>query len=318
MTDLPKVFSVPTLTDKKTGVALEVRLSGAALGVRRQPVFIPRPLHDPLADHAIVLWDPTVDDRPAPGPVGEGEPERTPEEEELERQRLKLEEERKKGPHKSLAEILGIKKKSDVEKEIEKVPVVLDPRLSKTLRPHQVEGVKFLYRCTTGMVADGAKGCIMADESVPASPLLRSWLTSGRMGLGKTLQCITLLWTLLKQSPLPGKTTIDKAIVACPSSLVRNWANELDKWLGPGAINPLAVDGKASKADMLNMVRQWVVSSGRKVAQPVMIVSYETLRGTLVEELGNAPVGLLLCDEGHRLKNAGEPFAPPPSPWTID
>lgn len=37
---------------------------------------------------------------------------------------------------------------------------------------------------------------------------------------------------------------------------------------------------------------------------PVMIVSYETLRN-LQEELGNTEVGLLLCDEGHRLKNAG-------------
>lgn len=125
------------------------------------------------------------------------------------------------------------------------------------------------------------------------------------MGLGKTLQCITLLWTLLKQSPIPGKPAINKAIVACPSSLVKNWANELDKWLGVGAINPLAVDGKKSKADLLTTVRQWVLAGGRRVTQPVMIVSYETLRGTLVEELGTAPIGLLLCDEGHRLKNAG-------------
>jgi SNF2 family DNA or RNA helicase len=38
---------------------------------------------------------------------------------------------------------------------------------------------------------------------------------------------------------------------------------------------------------------------------PVMIVSYETLR-TLQEELAKCPIGLLLADEGHRLKNAGE------------
>jgi hypothetical protein len=38
---------------------------------------------------------------------------------------------------------------------------------------------------------------------------------------------------------------------------------------------------------------------------PVMVVSYETLR-TLQEELEGCPVGLLLCDEGHRLKNSGE------------
>lgn len=129
---------------------------------------------------------------------------------------------------------------------------------------------------------------------------------SYRMGLGKTLQCITLLWTLLKQSPIAGKPSIEKAIVACPSSLVKNWANEFDKWLGPGAIHPLAVDGKQTKANLLTSVRQWISATGRRVPQPVMIVSYETLRGTLVEELGRAPVGLLLCDEGHRLKNAGE------------
>jgi DNA repair and recombination RAD54-like protein len=41
------------------------------------------------------------------------------------------------------------------------------------------------------------------------------------------LQCITLMWTLLKQDPSAGKSTIQKCVVACPSSLVRNWANEL-------------------------------------------------------------------------------------------
>ena len=55
--------------------------------------------------------------------------------------------------------------------------------------------------------------CIMADE----------------MGLGKTLQCIALAWTLIKQSPHCGKPTIEKCIIACPSSLVKNWANEFGK-----------------------------------------------------------------------------------------
>jgi len=35
-----------------------------------------------------------------------------------------------------------------------------------------------------------------------------------------------------------------------------------------------------------------------------MIVSYETLR-TLTVHLNNCKIGLLLCDEGHRLKNSG-------------
>lgn len=36
----------------------------------------------------------------------------------------------------------------------------------------------------------------------------------------------------------------------------------------------------------------------------VMIVSYETLR-TLSAHLAHCSIGLLLCDEGHRLKNSG-------------
>lgn len=61
------------------------------------------------------------------------------------------------------------------------------------------------------------------------------------MGLGKTLQCITLMWTLLRQSP-DFKPEIDKVIVVSPSSLVRNWSNEVQKWLG-GRVNTLAIDG---------------------------------------------------------------------------
>lgn len=250
------------------------------LGLRQGAVFIAKPLHDPSGEFAIVLFDPTVDGKPDPKAVEEGEEEKKKkQEEEKEKQRLD-----EPLMHKSLADILGIKKKVDGEHP--KVPVVIDPRLAQKLRPHQVEGVKFLYKCTTGMIDPTAEGCIMADE----------------MGLGKTLQCITLMWTLLKQSPNAGKGTIQKCIVACPSSLVRNWANELVKWLGPDAITPFAVDGKASKEELTQQMRGWASATGRAVTRPVLIVSYETLR-LYVDELRNAPIGLMLCDEGHRLKN---------------
>lgn len=276
---LKRGFAVPTIKTKD-GKVIETSLTYAALGTRRAIEIPPRPLHDPMAEHAIVLFDPTVDDI------------------EAEREKVRLQQEREQmeaerdtpiqeavGPHKSLADILGIStKKTQI---VEKVPVVIDPRLGKVLRPHQVEGVKFLYRCTTGLVDEKACGCIMADE----------------MGLGKTLQCIALMWTLLKQSPLPGKPTIDKCIIVCPSSLVRNWANELVKWLGPAAPGTLALDGKLSKDEMITAVHRWSAAKGRANGQPVMIVSYETLRN-LTEVLGQTEVGLLLADEGHRLKNA--------------
>jgi len=44
---------------------------------------------------------------------------------------------------------------------------------------------------------------------------------------GKTLQCIALLHTLLLQSSIAGRSTMEKGIIVCPSSLVKNWGNEL-------------------------------------------------------------------------------------------
>ncbi|CAD6564662.1 MAG: DNA-dependent ATPase protein rad54 [Alectoria sarmentosa] len=263
-------FAVP-LINKDAGAYNPFR-PAPTLGMRKGAVFVAKPLHDPSGEFAIVLFDPTIDDKPI-----------TIEEEVKQSQDENIPKLDVPIMHRSLADILGLKK--EVE-ENPKVPVVIDPRLAKVLRPHQVEGVKFLYRCVTGLIDTKANGCIMADE----------------MGLGKTLQCIALMWTLLKQSPEPGKSTIQKCVIACPSSLVRNWANELVKWLGKDAVTPFAVDGKASKEELTTQLRQWSVASGRAVVRPVLIVSYETLRLN-VGELSNTPIGLLLCDEGHRLKN---------------
>jgi DNA repair and recombination protein RAD54 and RAD54-like protein len=93
---------------------------------------------------------------------------------------------------------------------------------------------------------------------------------------------------------------------------VRNWANELDKWLGKGTIIPLAIDGKGGRAELEREVRSWCEATGRNIVRPgsspfplltiVMIVSYESLRLN-VDLIGSTPVGLMLCDEGHRLKN---------------
>ncbi|XP_006458054.1 hypothetical protein AGABI2DRAFT_183150 [Agaricus bisporus var. bisporus H97] len=273
-------FSLPSMQSKDGSFLMPV-LSNISLGIRPLAKVIPRPLHDPMEDHAIVLFDPTVDDR---------ETDEEKKEREAEEAKAKAEEEvRTKtigmyNPHKSLRKLLG---EGGPKEKTPKVPVVIDPRLSKVLRPHQVEGVQFLYKCTTGMIVDNQYGCIMADE----------------MGLGKTLQCIALMWTLLKQSPHAGKPTIEKCIIVCPSSLVKNWANELIKWLGKDAVTPLAVDNKGGKAELLPKLQRWVSARGRNVTQPVMIISYETLR-SVTAHLASCTIGLLLCDEGHRLKNS--------------
>ncbi|EZA62787.1 hypothetical protein DMN91_007087 [Ooceraea biroi] len=164
------------------------------------------------------------------------------------------------------------------------VHVVVDPVLCNVLRPHQREGVKFMYECVTGKRIEDAYGCIMADE----------------MGLGKTLQCITLLWTLLKQGP-EAKPLIEKAIIVAPSSLVKNWYNEINKWLG-NRVNALAIDGGKKAEIDAKLISFMKTYSGRCVT-PVLIISYETFR-LHAHVLHQDEVGLVLCDEGHRLKNS--------------
>lgn len=96
-----------------------------------------------MADHAIVLYDPTIDDKPEPDPTSieaNLSPEELVKREEEEKIRRQKEDREKNGPHKSLKVILGLDKV--VKKEDVKVPVVIDPRLTAKLRPHQVEGVK--------------------------------------------------------------------------------------------------------------------------------------------------------------------------------
>ncbi|XP_056271278.1 DNA repair and recombination protein RAD54-like [Pseudoliparis swirei] len=173
-----------------------------------------------------------------------------------------------------------------IKAEKEKLPVhvVVDPVLGKVLRPHQREGVKFLWDCVMGRRISDSYGCIMADE----------------MGLGKTLQCIALMWTLLRQSP-DVKPEIDKVIVVSPSSLVRNWYNEVGKWLG-GRVTPVAIDG-GSKDEIDRQLVNFMSQHGLRIPTPILIISYETFR-LHAGVLHKGTVGLVICDEGHRLKNS--------------
>lgn len=119
-------FKVP-LINKSTGTYDSSR-PAPTLGMRQGASFVVKPLHDPSGEFAIVLYDPTVDD------IDEVKPEKQDNDASDKIQKLD-----EPLVHKSLADILGLKKKVENRP---KVPVVIDPRLAKILRPHQVEGVK--------------------------------------------------------------------------------------------------------------------------------------------------------------------------------
>ncbi|KAK7057394.1 SNF2 family N-terminal domain-containing protein [Favolaschia claudopus] len=165
-------------------------------------------------------------------------------------------------------------------KNLPVVPVVLDPIIASRLRAHQIEGVKFMYECVMGLRKHEGQGCILADE----------------MGLGKTLQTIVLIWTLLKQNPYAGSSpVVGKVLIVCPVSLINNWKSEFHKWLGRDRLG--VVTGDKDK----NVVKTFQHAKN----QQVLIIGYERLR-TVIDQLSYCvpPVGLIICDEGHRLKSA--------------
>ncbi|KAJ2773019.1 DNA-dependent ATPase protein rad54, partial [Coemansia nantahalensis] len=125
------------------------RSLGRSLGVRRRVGMAKGPRYNPDTEDAVVLYRPPAHSEPGSGTVdltrsqssgsdGSGTTAVVP----AARQ------------NKSLKSLLGI----GGEAEQKPVAVVVDPALGRKLRPHQVEGVKFLYNCATGRVYDGAHG----------------------------------------------------------------------------------------------------------------------------------------------------------------
>ncbi|XP_062543930.1 DNA repair and recombination protein RAD54B-like [Armigeres subalbatus] len=150
--------------------------------------------------------------------------------------------------------------------------------LSKHLRPHQREGVSFLYECILGFrCSENIEqfGAILADE----------------MGLGKTLQCIALIHTLLKQGPY-GHPILKRVLIVTPSTLVENWEKEFNKWLKSERIFTFI-------ASPTNKLKKYAQSSHI----PILIISYELLSKQILE-LDSVKFDLIICDEGHRLKNS--------------
>jgi DNA repair and recombination protein RAD54B len=114
------------------------------------------------------------------------------------------------------------------------------------------------------------------------------------MGLGKSLQAIALIWTLLKQTPFGGKRSVAKRVLlVCPASLLKNWGKEFKRWLGDERIKVFTTNPKTDN------LKDYLGS----FLYPVLLLNYEKLT-KFKDELRTANFDLIVCDEGHRLKNS--------------
>ncbi|XP_064184378.1 transcriptional regulator ATRX isoform X1 [Anguilla rostrata] len=187
----------------------------------------------------------------------------------------------------------------DEDEETKEPLVQVHRNLVTKLKPHQVDGVQFMWDCCCESVKkikkSSGSGCILAHC----------------MGLGKTLQVVTFLHTML----LCEKLSFSTALVVCPLNTVLNWLNEFEKWQeGMKDEESLEVTELATvkrPQERAYALQRWQEDGG------VMIMGYEMYRNltkglnikskklkeTFQKTLVDPGPDFVICDEGHILKN---------------
>ena len=152
-------------------------------------------------------------------------------------------------------------------------------RLNSLLREYQREGVSFMWE----RLGRGAGG-ILCDD----------------MGLGKTVQVIALLSAVfgkngerrdrerIRDLKLDDRT-VEPALVICPSSLLSNWAAELDRW---GYFCHLKYHGQHRAATF---------TQARHGRVEIVLTSFSTAR-EFYRELNTVRWQLVVVDECHKIK----------------
>lgn len=174
--------------------------------------------------------------------------------------------------------------------------------LCKILKPHQREGVMFMFQNAfhdiafpkgklTEEIEKEVGGCILAHN----------------MGLGKSLCCVALLHTLFFHPSLQsnlGHPTIRFAILVAPVNTIGNWENELSKWTEDIG-TPIQVHTLLSGGQRRQAIKSWVKFGG------VLLMSDALFRRCskdCQEEL-NDRCDVIFLDEAHTmLKNRNATF----------
>lgn len=181
-------------------------------------------------------------------------------------------------------------------READQSIIYIHPETGLRIRDHQIAGVRFMWNQLL-IPATVRQGCLLAHT----------------MGLGKTMQVITLLVAIAEAAisadenivaQVPADLRESKTLILCPSGLVENWMDEISCWTPPGLLGvcyPLT--SEMGHRERFETVQRWAGNGG------VLVLGYPMLR-KLLEHFGDEMKTLLedsphivIADEAHALKN---------------
>ncbi|KAJ3004131.1 hypothetical protein HKX48_001397, partial [Thoreauomyces humboldtii] len=134
--------------------------------------------------------------------------------------------------------------------------------LAGALKPHQIAGVQFLWKNIVMSNDSPVNGCILAHA----------------MGLGKTLQAIVFIHTLLFErrkntKNVPPHFSEGRVLIVVPPSLVKNWASEFGQWI-PDVYNHdkvYTLTSNHKEFERLDIIFGWYRDKG------ILIVGFDLL-----------------------------------------
>ncbi|KAF0645922.1 hypothetical protein FPSE5266_01112 [Fusarium pseudograminearum] len=180
-------------------------------------------------------------------------------------------------------------------KEEDQGLIYVNDHIARSIKQHQVDGVRFIWN---QIVRDASvrQGCLLAHT----------------MGLGKTMQVITVLVALAEASEsqdpsvvaqIPKDLQNSRTLVLCPAALVDNWMDELLKWAPANALGALRkCTANTPEHERPSIVTSWASGKG------VLLVGYKMFQKLIdmSPELSNLlrdRPDVVVCDEAHHMKN---------------
>ncbi|KAI9041649.1 putative SNF2 family helicase/ATPase [Aspergillus affinis] len=233
------------------------------------------------------------------------------------RMRVQLNEEQKRKLEQKM-ESMGVSNNDPAHQAVSfREPIIyLDPHIGSRVMPHQLSGIQFMWREL--LEDEKGQGCLLAHT----------------MGLGKTMQVISLLATISAaassnasdvRQQVPPDIRESKTLVLSPVTLIENWYEEFIMWCPPDSpIGPLRkVTSSTAVEERFQTLVDWDAEGG------VLIMGYELFRSwvlnkksvkrdksTISDEdhhkvrtmLLEGP-NIVVADEAHKMKNASSGIA---------